>query len=310
MGGGGGTTTEGGGGEGGCAAVSVHTFTLGKSIGLSCVPGGSPADVFDVSVPATGRALVSLELDLVGVGPASAGVHGWSASVQAGDPSFDRIINFGAGEDLCPGETLTRKLLAYGKLTATHDRVQVPMYQYRDTACIDGVVTIADTSTLTVWVEDPAEACAESGIVARSYFREVWDVHGSGADMPISMTTTFNDVLSAPFVVPANADLRVLSQLEMSPSSTLNVCGDRFQTGVAAITHEGSYLAVEELGYPQSGGQTHLLLAPELFMPGAPPGPVEYGIAAAVNQTQQVGAPVGATFSGDTVLGIVARPSQ
>jgi hypothetical protein len=264
--------------------------------------------VFSVAVPDEGRALVRVSLNLAGAGDASLGVHGWSGHIDAGDPSFDRIINFGAGEDLCPGEQLTRRMLGYGKLTAAEHQVSLEMYQYRSTACANGVVTILPTSTMTVWVEDPSDACAGHGIVATSYFRTIWDALGAGANMPIAMTTSFTDILSTSIDATSAGTLHVMSQVEMSPSATSNQCGNRFETGVAALTSGGSYVATETGGYPQSGGQTHLLLAPELVQSGAAVGVHTFGVAAAVNQAAQTGAPVGTTSSGDTVLAIVVEP--
>jgi hypothetical protein len=99
--------------------------------------------------------------------------------------------------------------------------------------------------------------------------------------------------------------MHVISQSEMSPAGTSNTCGDRTETGVAAISENGNYVAEQEGGYPQSGGETHLLLGPELTLPKQPAGTYVFGIADAVNQTAQDGAPVGATFSGDTILAVV-----
>lgn len=295
----------GSGGSSGCAAVRTYNYVLNAPVALACVPGGSPSTVFDVSIPDQGRALVRLNLNLVGVGNASAGVHGWSAHIQTGDASFEDLINFGAGEDLCPGESMSRSMLGYGSLTSLSNHVNVTMHQYRDTACVDGTVTIAAGSSIDVWVEDPDPACVETGIVARSYFRTVWKQFGAGANMPIAMTTSFTEVLDASIALSAPRDLLVLSQLEISPASTSNVCNNRFQTAVAAITQAGSYLSTEERGYPQSGGQTHVLLSPSLSVSGATGPTATFEIAAAVNQAEQIGAPVGTTSSGDTVLAIV-----
>ncbi len=305
-GGGGGSGGEGGSGGGsGCVPLRTYTHALSAPVALSCVPGGSPSTVFDVSIPDQGRALVRLNLNLVGAGASSAGVHGWSANIQTGDPSFGDIINFGAGEDLCPGEAMSRSMLGYGELTALANQVTVVMHQYRDTACVDGTVTIAAGSSIEVWVEDPDPACVETSIVARSYFRTIWNQFGAGANVPIAMTTSFSEVLEASIAHSVPSDLLVLSQLEISPASTANLCNNRFQTAVAAITQAGSYLTTQELGYPQSGGQTHVLLSPSLSISGAA-GPLStFAIAAAVNQNEQIGAPVGTTSSGDTVLAIV-----
>lgn len=299
-----GSTSTGG---AGCAPVRRYDYALPLTVALDCVPGNAPKTVFSVAVPDEGRALVRVSLNLAGAGDASLGVHGWSGHIDAGDPSFDRIINFGAGEDICPGEQLTRRMLGYGKLTPAEHQVSLEMYQYRSTACANGVVTILPTSTMTVWVEDPSDACAGHGIVATSYFRTIWDALGAGANMPIAMTTSFTDILSTSIDATSAGTLHVMSQVEMSPSATSNQCGNRFETGVAALTSGGSYLATETGGYPQSGGQTHLLLAPELVQSGAV-GVHTFGVAAAVNQAAQAGAPVGTTSSGDTVLAIVVEP--
>jgi hypothetical protein len=297
-----------GGGPQGCAPVRKYVYPLARSVSLNCVPGNAPVLVFDQPVPDQGLTLVRLNLNLFGVGALSLGVHGWSSTVQVGDPAFPKIINFGAGEDLCPEEQLTRRMLAYGDLTPEHDRITVTMSQYRSSDCQNGVVNLAADSSLEVWVEDPSPECRERSIAAASYFRTIWDQFGAGTDMPVGMTTSFTDVLSTTLETEGPAQLHVLSQLEMSPAQTSNQCGNRFETGVAAITQSGAYLASETGGYPTSGGQTHLLLAPELTMQPTLGGPVVFEIAAAVNQTAQSGALVGATFSGDTVLAIVASP--
>lgn len=307
VGGGASSSSASTGGAGGCAPVRRYDYALPLTVALDCVPGNAPKTVFSVAVPDVGRALVRVSLDLAGAGDASLGVHGWSGHIDAGDLSFDRIINFGAGEDLCPGEQLTRRMLGYGKLTGAQHQVSFEMYQYRSTACANGVVTVLPTSTMTVWVEDPSDACAGRGIVATSYFRTIWDALGAGANMPIALTTSFTDVLSSSIDATSAGALHVMSQLEISPSATSNQCGNRFETGIAALTSGGSYVVTETGGYPQSGGQTHLLLAPELLLPGAPIGVHTFGIAAAVNQAAQAGAPVGTTSSGDTVLAIVVE---
>jgi len=297
-----------GGGQAGCQPVRHYVFPLNQTLSLACVPGNEPTLVFDQVVPDQGHTLVRLNLNLFGAGASEAGVHGWSSSLEVGDPTFPERINFAAGEDLCPGEQLTRRMLGYGDLSASNDRITVTMSQYRSSDCQNGVVNVAADSALEVWVEDPQPECRNRSIVAESYFKHIWELYGDGTSMPLSLDTSFSEVLTASLELDQPSNLQVLSQLEMSPAATSNQCGNRFETGVAAITQSGSYLSTEVGGYPPSGGQTHLLLSPEFVQTNAGPGLVEFGIAAAVNQSAQAGALVGATFSGDTVLAIVVVP--
>jgi hypothetical protein len=94
-------------------------------------------------------------------------------------------------------------------------------------------------------VEDASTECRERSIVAASYFRTIWEQFGAGADIPVGMTTSFTDVISATLDTEGPSQLRVLSLLEMSPALTSNQCGNRFETFVAAITHTPSSLNVQ-----------------------------------------------------------------
>ncbi|MGE0527190.1 MAG: hypothetical protein AB7G93_10165 [Bdellovibrionales bacterium] len=288
----------------GCQPVRKYTYTLASDQSLSCTPGNSYLNVFDVSVPDTGRVLARATLNVVGYGDSSLGVHGWTAQTKIGDPDFSHAINFGVGEDVCPGESLSKRLLAYGNLTSTSSRIQISAAAYRSQACQNGTVRIAAGSTLEVWVEDSATHCMGKDIAATSYFRTIWGLYGSGANVPTYLTTNLTALATTSLTTTAPSTLRIMAQSEVSPSSTSNACGNRYQTAGAFISLNGTYVADETAGYAPSEGMSHVLLSPE-YVISTSSGTHTATVSSAVNQTVQVGAQAGATFSGDSIIAIV-----
>jgi hypothetical protein len=263
--------------------------------------------IFDQVVPDQGRALARVTFSLAGAGPSTLGVHGWSAQTSIGDPAFAGAISYGVGEDLCPGEVLSKRWLMFGNLGAGKDRIRVDAAQYRSSACNNGVVAVKAGSTLEVWVEDPLPACQGKDIRAASYFQKIFASAGPGANQPVTLGTNLTPMVSLSLTTERSARHRVLGQSEVSPASTSNACGNRTETAVAFLSTNGAYTASERAGYPTSGGQTHVLLGPEHVAEMQPPGTYTFGIAAAVDQVAQVGALAGTTVSGDTVVAVVVE---
>jgi hypothetical protein len=290
-----------------CRPVRHLTYPIAVDTPLNCKPPGADVVVFTKAIPERGRALARLTLELKGVGPTTYGVHGWSGYGTVGDLSYPRKMTWGAGEDLCPGEAMQKSLFAFGALTDSVDTISFSMHSYRSAACQNGVVTVSAGSKVDVWVEDPQEHCRDRDIVFRSYFQSVWDADGAGANKPVAMTTDPTVMVDATITTTTTAPLRVLAQTEISPSATLNRCGDRFETGFLHLSSSAGYSAVTRAGFAPSEGMTHVLIAPEVVIAAQPPGSVTFKVAPGVDQTIRVGALAGATFSGDTFLVLISE---
>lgn len=262
--------------------------------------------VFDQTIPDRGRALVRANYIIKGTGSTSGIVHGWSAQVDSmGDAQFAGMINFGVGEDSCPGEVLTKRALYFGNLTDSGSRVALNAYSYRSSSCENGAITIGSGSTLEVWVEDSNPACVGKDVVAYSYFKQNWAINGSGSSNPIGLDTNLTTLLSTQFESPGMGTLKVYGQTEVSPSSTANQCGNRYQTAAGFVGLDGSWQTGDTQGYAPSGGMSHVLLSPQAQMAVSSKRMISISLGAAVNQAEHVGAPTGGTYSGDTILGIV-----
>lgn len=290
-----------------CKPVRKYTYTLASDRALQCVPGNAFVSIFDQAVPDQGRALARVTFSLAGAGGANLGLHGWSAQMGLGDPGFAGAIAYGVGEDLCPGEALSKRWLMFGDLVPGKDRVRVDAAQYRSSACQNGVVVVKAGSTLEVWVEDAQVACQGKDIRAASYFQKIFASAGPGANQPVSLGTNLTSMVSLSLTTQSSARHRVLGHSEISPASTSNTCGNRVETAVSFLSTNGAYTANDRAGYPTSGGQTHVLLSPEHVAEMQPPGTYTFGIAAAVDQVAQVGALAGTTVSGDTVVAVIVE---
>jgi hypothetical protein len=272
------------------------------------VPGNSDVVAFSQAIPDTGHALVKFTLNLRAVGDASLGVHGWAGTGYVGDPGYPRQMSWGAGEDLCPGESLTKYLAAYGNLTPASPAVSFAMHEYRSTACQNGVVVVSAGSTVDVWVEDASAGCQDRDIVLTSYFRTIWDAHGVGANVPVALNTNITDMVQATIDTSSSGRLRVLGQTEISPAATANQCGNRFETGFAYV-HGSQISQVVRGGFAPSGGMSHVLISPEIVLEAQPAGTYTVGLASGVDQVIRDGALAGATFSGDTFLALISERS-
>ncbi len=289
-----------------CAPVRHHVVPLGVRRPLSCVPPGAPVEILRAAIDDRGIAVARMQLVMRGTGAPRVGVHGWAGAGDVGDATFSRRITWGAGEGLCPLETGEEALLAFGELTDADHEVAFSVHQYRSSDCVDGTIVIEAASTLEVWVEDPRPHCRGQDIVASSYFQRVWDTYGAGADRPVSMTTDPTPMLDAEITLATPATVTLIGQTEISPSATANVCGGRVETGFAVTTGSDGTSLVNRDVFAASGGGAHVLI-PVRFDRSLGAGTTRFELAAGVDQAVRVGALAGATFSGDTLLFLIAQ---
>lgn len=289
-----------------CLPVRHYSFTLGADRALACVPHAVPIEIIRATIPDTGLAVARLRLMLRGMGPRPVGVHGWGGDGDVGDAGGARRISWGAGEGVCPSEAVAETVLAYGELTAADHEVGFSLRQYRSSGCVDGTIGVGAASTLDVWVEDPTPHCRGRDIVAASYFQGVWDTYGAGSDRPLSLTTDPTVMIAAMLNLEASSHVTILAQTEISPAATSNACGARNETGFLVLYGPDGGTEVVRDTFAPSGGMSHVLIPLTVFRV-LPAGSHRFRVAAGVDQVIRIGALAGATFSGDTLLFLIAQ---
>ena len=291
-----------------CQPVRKYSYTLASDVALSCSPNS--VTVFRISVPDRGRFLARANLRVRGTGTVPELVHGWSARWSSlGDPGFSSKIGYAAGEDLCAGETRSKDMLGYGKLDAANHSVSLAVHAYRSTNCENKAVTIGAGSSLDLWVEDSSPSCEGRDIAAFSYFNRQAAKHGDEDSHPVSIGASPGSIIQGSIELTAPArSLQIIGQTEMSPASTQNTCGWRYNSGLAWLHVNGSSVAggYRADTYPPSDGMTHLLLTPSVAVTPAAPGLYRFGIAASVSQIEQQPVPVGTHISGDSIVAAIA----
>ena len=292
-----------------CRPVRQYTYTLPVDVALSCAPRS--ATVFDLDIPDRGRFLVRADLRLRGTGTVPELVHGWSARwSRLGDPGFPRRIAHAAGEDLCAGETRSKGMLGFGKLTAAARGVALAINAYRASDCENGAVTIGAGSSLELWIEDPAPGCEGKDIAAFSYFARQQLIPGDAKDRAAPVDARPRSIVEGS--IAPTAPLRrldIIGQTEISPPATENTCTRRDEYGGAWLYVNGASIAggYQADTYPPSDGMTHLLLTPSVAVLPREPGPYRFGIAAAVRQSGREPAVVGTDVSGDSIVAAIAH---
>ena len=237
-----------------CGPVTTFSYTLAAPVALAC-DAGSARVVFDVTVPAHGQALARANLIIrhqgAGITPV---IHFWNARVVVGTPE----LAYGIGDDVCPGVSVSRTNLGYGRLSAEADHVQVLSYQ-GSSPCTDGALTIEPGSTLDVWVESPEPECRERGIVVRSFYQMV----DTDTNVYWVWPTLMAEVLSATFeTTEASENARVLAVIEGTPWENPNsICGSEAATLVLQTALDGATLSTVRDVVPASSGMGHLVLA-------------------------------------------------
>jgi len=291
-----------------CSAPRKYVYTLDKDSSLQCdkVP-----EIFSASIPDEGLALAVFEGNVVNSQKAGQkyALHSWTGSASVGSSSFSGQIGFGSGEAVCAQQKGTVRLLAYGQLTKDANRASVKLGQYVSSGCKSGALRVLSGAKFTVWVEDPRPECANKNIIAKSYFREVWNKGGSGAQLVTYPGTNLTPVLSTSVDLQKGHQTKVFGQVQISVDSTRNVCGGQYETAGAMLIASGavnSNIRYENV-LPVSAGITHGLYFPSLSFTSETNDSLKIDLSAYVNQTKNSNgrAKVGETYSGDTVIAVV-----
>ncbi|WP_413613112.1 SGNH/GDSL hydrolase family protein [Bdellovibrio sp. HCB-110] len=293
-----------------CGGLKKFIYTQTNAIPLQCSSGSSDVVLFDVQVPAEGRAFARASFNIFNFAPAGdplAGSHSWSGFASTGDTSFPQRIGGGAGQTICPGQSLqSQQILSYGLLNANSKSVRMQLRQYTTLNCTHGSLIIQPGAQLEVWVEDPN--CPGSSLMTASYFRDVRAL--SGVETPFALTTNTQDVVSTNMTLSEAKTALIYGQMEASMPTTTNRCGSQYETAVAAIGLNGGYQNASTSGWPVSGGETHIALYPAASL-SLSAGSHRIHLAAAVNQSANSGrAQAGLDHSADTIVGVILNPSS
>lgn len=291
-----------------CKPLKKFVFTQSAALPLQCSSGELP--LFNVQIPAEGRALARATFQVSNFAPAGdpvVGNHSWVGSSVLGDRGFSRRIQGGAGQAVCPGQSLqSQQLLTYGLLKPNAQNILVGLRQYTSSGCTHGSLIVQPGAQLEVWVEDPD--CPESNLIAASYFRDVRSA--SGVETPFALTTNTQDVLSLNLTTALAKSALIYGQMEASLPSTSNRCGSQSETAAAVIGVDGTYHSVSTGGWPVSQGETHIALYPAAST-NLSAGSHRIHLAAAVNQTLNSGrAKAGLDHSADSILGVILNSSS
>lgn len=293
-----------------CNPLKKFIYTQTNAIPLQCSNGSNDVVLFDVQVPANGRAFARATFNIfnfASAGDPLLGVHSWAGFGSTGDTSFSQRIGGGAGQTICPAQSLqSQQILSYGMLNANSKTVRMQVHQYTSLNCTHGSLIIQPGAQLEVWVEDPD--CPGSSLITASYFRDVRSKFG--VETPFALTTAAQDVVAANITTTETKNALVYGQMEASLPTTTNRCGSQYETASSVIGFNGTYQSASVGAWPASGGETHIALYPAASL-NLPAGTHRIHLAAAVNQSVNSGqAKAGLDHSADTILGVILNPSS